>query len=341
MLAGEIHGGNYIREPVNLDVVGDYAYIASRYYKSMVIINISDPANPTYSGREYMSTSFISIEDVKVVGDYAFAAAFERFVSVDTSNKADPVWVSRFDPGNFHLVNIEISGNYAFIACDGFYDPFLVADISDPENVSLVTSVVTDDWQSSWYKREVLNGDYVYIVGRYPGDRSKLVIMDISNPEAPSVASKTSGAVNYLNQPSGIAVQGNYAYVASYSEIPILPTVTTEAMTNVKALTATGNGNVTDLGTSDPTQHGHCWSTSPSPTIADDKTELGPKTTTGAFTSSLTELTPRTLYYCRAYATSVAGTAYGSEETFTTRIRVLGNPNIDQRMFQHVERIER
>jgi len=120
----------------------------------------------------------------------------------------------------------------------------------------------------------------------------------------------------------------------------IPPTVTTEAMTDVKAPTATGNGTVTDLGDVDPTQHGHCWSTSPNPTIADDKTELGPKTATGAFTSSLTELTAGTLYYCRAYATSTAGTAYGSEETFTTLSKFKGNPNVDQRIYQHVERMD-
>ena len=39
---------------------------------------------------------------------------------------------------------------------------------------------------------------------------------------------------------------------------------------------------------------------------------------TGTFVSSLTCLTPSTLYYVRAYATNSTGTWYGEEVTFTT-----------------------
>ena len=39
---------------------------------------------------------------------------------------------------------------------------------------------------------------------------------------------------------------------------------------------------------------------------------------TGAFTSSMTGLTPGVLYHVRAYATNAAGTAYGDDVTFTT-----------------------
>ena len=41
-------------------------------------------------------------------------------------------------------------------------------------------------------------------------------------------------------------------------------------------------------------------------------------TVTGPFTSSLSGLAPNTTYYVRAFATNVAGTAYGSSVTFTT-----------------------
>jgi hypothetical protein len=41
-------------------------------------------------------------------------------------------------------------------------------------------------------------------------------------------------------------------------------------------------------------------------------------TGTGAFSSTLMGLSPSTLYYVRAYATNIIGTAYGNEENFTT-----------------------
>ena len=67
-----------------------------------------------------------------------------------------------------------------------------------------------------------------------------------------------------------------------------------------------------------PTQHGVVWSTSANPTIADSKTTDGDVTLTGAFTSSITGLTPGMLYHVRAYATNAVGTVYGDDVTFTT-----------------------
>ena len=97
------------------------------------------------------------------------------------------------------------------------------------------------------------------------------------------------------------------------------PTVTTQAVSNIAVATATGNGNITDLGDPNPTQHGVCWSTSANPTIAlPTKTQQGAKDTTGAFTSNMTGLSPNTLYYVRAYATNTAGTSYGNQISFNS-----------------------
>ena len=84
------------------------------------------------------------------------------------------------------------------------------------------------------------------------------------------------------------------------------PDVTTQAVTDIGSTTATGNGNITDLGAPDPTEHGVCWNTTGTPTTADSKTEEGAASATGAFTSSMTDLSPNTPYYVRAYATNTA-----------------------------------
>ena len=98
----------------------------------------------------------------------------------------------------------------------------------------------------------------------------------------------------------------------------LAPTVTTQAVTAITTTTATGNGNITVLGVPNPTQHGVVWSIALNPTTADSKTTDGAVSATGAFTSSITGLTPGTLYHVRAYATNAAGTAYGEDVTFTT-----------------------
>lgn len=96
---------------------------------------------------------------------------------------------------------------------------------------------------------------------------------------------------------------------------PTLPTVTTDAITNITGTTATTGGNVTSSGGASVTA-GVCWSTATSPTIADSHTTDA--SAVGPFTSTLSGLASGTTYYVRAYVTNVAGTTYGNEVSFTT-----------------------
>lgn len=128
-----------------------------------------------------------------------------------------------------------------------------------------------------------------------------------------------SGAFQYI-QIGGGWVSGSYTWlevgdlVGNMILNPELPTVSTQAMSNISGSTATGHGNITDVG-SGVDEHGHCWSTSQAPTTADSKTENGPGSA-GAFTSSLTGLPVGTKHYVRAYAINSEGTSYGAEVSF-------------------------
>ena len=97
------------------------------------------------------------------------------------------------------------------------------------------------------------------------------------------------------------------------------PTVTTTVVSSITSTSASSGGNVTSYGGSSITARGVCWSTAANPTVAlSTKTDEGATSTTGEFTSNITGLSPNTKYYVRAYATNIAGTAYGSEVNFTT-----------------------
>ena len=96
-----------------------------------------------------------------------------------------------------------------------------------------------------------------------------------------------------------------------------IPVVTTQAVDNIEATTAKGNGTITSLGNAAVTQHGHCWNTSTNPTTSNDKTTKGTGSL-GQFISAMTSLSANTLYYVRAYATNSLGTSYGANVTFTT-----------------------
>ena len=97
-----------------------------------------------------------------------------------------------------------------------------------------------------------------------------------------------------------------------------IPTVTSQAVSDILSTTATGNGNITATGGINATKRGVCWNTTGSPTTADDKVEASGDFGTGAFTADLTELSPGVKYYVKAYAINEAGTSYGAEVNFTT-----------------------
>ena len=96
-----------------------------------------------------------------------------------------------------------------------------------------------------------------------------------------------------------------------------LPTVTTNSVTSITKNSAVCGGNVTSDGGATVTRRGVCWSTYQNPTIYDNTTYDG--TGTGSFTSHITNLSPGTTYYVRAYATNSEGTAYGAQRSFTTQ----------------------
>ena len=96
-----------------------------------------------------------------------------------------------------------------------------------------------------------------------------------------------------------------------------LPTVVTNNTSNMTATTADCNGNVTSDGGATVTLRGFYYGTSPNPeTTGSKKTDYN--IGTGAFTCTLTGLTPNTTYYVKAYATNSVGTSYGEQMTFTT-----------------------
>ena len=95
-----------------------------------------------------------------------------------------------------------------------------------------------------------------------------------------------------------------------------LPTVTTNAATNITTTTATSGGVIINDGGFEILEKGICWSTSHNPTISSN--HIASDDDGNSFTIVMTELTPNTTYYVRAYATNETGINYGSEKTFKT-----------------------
>jgi uncharacterized protein (TIGR02145 family) len=168
-----------------------------------------------------------------------------------------------------------------------------------------------------------------------------------SNSPNPTISNNTTsdgtGTGNYTSNITGLNQSTTY-YVRAYATNSVgtaygnqqtfttqaatvtTPTVTTTSITGVTQSTATSGGNVTSQGGASVTARGVCWSTSPSPTTANNTTSNG--TGTGSFTSNITGLSASTTYYVRAYAINSGGTAYGSQQTFTTQAATVTPPTV-------------
>jgi uncharacterized protein (TIGR02145 family) len=147
----------------------------------------------------------------------------------------------------------------------------------------------------------------------------------------------THGATYYVRAyaiNSGGTVYGNEV---SFTATITLPTLTSLEITSITSTTASGGGNITDDGGAAITARGVCWSILQNPTISDSKTTDG--LGTGSFISDLICLLPTTIYYLRAYATNSVGTAYGSQESFTTLPGgpIIFNPNLTYGIITDVE----
>jgi uncharacterized protein (TIGR02145 family) len=135
-----------------------------------------------------------------------------------------------------------------------------------------------------------------------------------------SITGLTSGTTYhvraYATNPAGTAYGEDIVFIAG----AVLPVITTTAISSITSTTANSGGTITSDGGTPVTARGVCWSTSNNPTTANNKTDNG--TGSGSFISNITGLSPGTLYYVRAYATSSAGTAYGTEQSFTTIVEL-------------------
>ncbi|MFB6342664.1 choice-of-anchor J domain-containing protein [Saccharicrinis sp. FJH62] len=96
-----------------------------------------------------------------------------------------------------------------------------------------------------------------------------------------------------------------------------VPQVTTLNATEISSAQGTINGNIVSDGGSGITQRGFYWSSTNENPSASDNVEIV-NGTTGAYSYELTDLTPETDYYFRAFATNSEGTAAGLVKQFKT-----------------------
>lgn len=132
-----------------------------------------------------------------------------------------------------------------------------------------------------------------------------------------------SGASLFYRK-DAISVRCVQDYDAPPSTACQFPTVVTGEVTNVTSTSAMAKGRVTNTGGCAVTERGICWNSIPHPTIDDNICISGADT--GTYSCPMTDLSPETDYYVRAYAVNEQGVVYGEEQRFVTSDSVPPGP---------------
>ncbi len=224
---------------------GDTAFVAS-CWSGFYMYDISSPLNPLPIGNYYTFNS--GFYDIEVIGNYALLTRGDSLEVFDISNPGNITQVSSVAAGGV-IHRLEVGGNRAFLSWDHWYPDqhreygIDMVDISDPAHpISRGThsSVVIYDFcenngyiyacdhegikilQPSSYELVQIgmfgaityyiagNGDHIFIGKSSLGD---LTVLDATDPDS-LIADDTYSGQGAVRD---VAINGNYAYVASYS----------------------------------------------------------------------------------------------------------------------------
>jgi len=191
-----------------------YACIADSD-EGLKIIDITTPSSVTNSSSTGSSTTsgdnFLGIIVSETRKRAYVANSINGLSIIDVSNPADPDIIGLCDtPGDAH--GVTINGDYAFVS--DFNSGLQIIDISEPD-VTVIRSVDTGTVVNCGI---TISGNYAFVTDGNPLNpdytAGALKVFSLADPENPVLVSSDSANVENC---TGIAVSGNYAYVTDYN----------------------------------------------------------------------------------------------------------------------------
>lgn len=203
---GYLFTGHIIR---NISVVGNYAYLAD-YYGDLLIIDISNPAQPQQIGQIRPGTSF-GVNDVLAEENYVYCTTpigpYGLYI-IDVSQPNNPQVIGRSgSPGRGEAWQIAKYGNYVYAVG---YIGLRIFDISfpeAPEELNTVDLGLIHDYYGQFFKIAI-SKNFLYL------SNGGLVIFNITNPGTP----QKLGTFDTYGYVYGVAVQDSFVYLTNYTE---------------------------------------------------------------------------------------------------------------------------
>jgi hypothetical protein len=204
-----------------LDVDGGFAYVGDLGPgTSLQIFDISDPTNPIIRGA-YASAGSQEIDDVDIVGDYAYISNDANgLVKVDISDPDNPTFVSSRRDGSYSNSFDYSDGQYGYATYG--YTGGAEFKVYDLDNFPTVPPVNYDAAGSRHASAVHIVGDRAYFTTGNGGP-AYFEIVDISDPLVPVFVSKLAigdAQATYGTYPGEMQVIGDYAFLATGEHPP-------------------------------------------------------------------------------------------------------------------------
>jgi len=178
-------------------VSGKYAYGVRESNPRFVVLDISNPAQPSVVG--YCSlprAAFVVVVD----GKYAYVGTDYNLSVVDITNPAAPVYVGMADAYD-QVEDLAIAGDVAYLVEGGTVRTY---DVTNPTTPVMIGSL---SYVSA--KGVAVAGDYAYVAVA-PGGSGALNVYDVTDPTSPNHV----GTCQVSPGARRVAIAGNYCYVA-------------------------------------------------------------------------------------------------------------------------------
>ncbi|MCD4656019.1 MAG: right-handed parallel beta-helix repeat-containing protein, partial [Planctomycetes bacterium] len=197
------------------------AYVGRRHQNhdmtSISAMDVTNPSNINEISSLTLNTHYWSTTlDIKISGDYLIVANNLPYTYVVDKSNTNSLSIKDSISFNFGCTSVAVLNNTYYYAEMGLGHDGALKTInwSDPSNIREVHSIggLKHGSQSQGI---CISGNYLYTVWIYCGGSPGLRIYDISNPAVP-VQVGTLVTEDFNNS---IVVDGNYAYIASYTNL--------------------------------------------------------------------------------------------------------------------------
>lgn len=195
--------------PTHVRIAGTYAYLSTRA-SGMKVIDISDPKNPVLVGE--LDTPGIT-ESITISGNCAYLAEGDDGLAiVDVADPTRPQLIGR-SPTYGYASDVAVRGTFAYVA-DGLRGiwVFDVADPNRPQRIRGYSGVTKTTGRMGAVNSIHINDNVLYATHKHGVNIFKV------RPQGRLELIGVFDTLGEVEHPTGIVVQGSYAYVSATTE---------------------------------------------------------------------------------------------------------------------------